>query len=234
MLSIFYVQSYRLPDGKEVNISAGNKKLIEGTKYYGVNAFKSAPVPPTDWQTVLPTEFKERSTIAAARDWGSREAYVGRVGALNFASAKRRGGGFKNGAQAQEESLARASNLYLSLSQDKVDKFYEAHQRDDSDGYYSDAMIYSKGVTVFRDEFEQWASPVEVDMLTSAAVNAGVVRRRMIGRAFRRDEVEQAIEEKMLERMSKILQLFAEQKVKVLVLGSFGTGSSLSLISKSV
>ena len=39
----------------------------------------------------------------------------GHLGCLNFASAKRPGGGFLGGAQAQEESLARASGLYPCL-----------------------------------------------------------------------------------------------------------------------
>ena len=45
------------------------------------------------------------TTLAAARRLG------GDVACLVFASAKNPGGGFRNDAQAQEESLARASAL---------------------------------------------------------------------------------------------------------------------------
>lgn len=45
---------------------------------------------------------------------------------LNFASAKNPGGGFINGAEAQEESLARTSGLYETLL--KGWKYYENHR----------------------------------------------------------------------------------------------------------
>ena len=39
-----------------------------------------------------------------------------KVGVLNFASAKNPGGGFLNGAMAQEESLAASGGLYRTLT----------------------------------------------------------------------------------------------------------------------
>ena len=38
-------------------------------------------------------------------------------------------------------------------------------------------MVYSPGIVLIRDDDGEWRSPVEVDVLTSAAVNAGEVRR---------------------------------------------------------
>src|SRR6266540_3657879 len=40
-------------------------------------------------------------------------------------------------------------------------------------------MIYSPSVVLFRDDRGSWTSPLEVDMLTSAAVNAGDVRKQV-------------------------------------------------------
>ena len=40
-------------------------------------------------------------------------------------------------------------------------------------------MVYSPAVVLCRDDDGEWRSPVEVDVLTSAAVNAGDIRRRL-------------------------------------------------------
>ena len=79
----------------------------------------------------------------------------------------------------QEESLARASTLYPSLITDTASEFYTHHHDDPDNAYYTHAMVYSPGVVLFRDDDGDWRSPVEVDVLTSAAVNAGEVRREL-------------------------------------------------------
>ena len=56
-----------------------------------------------------------------------------------------------------------------------------------------------------------------VDVLTSPAVNAGVVRR---GGPSEEPKIAQTME----ERMARILYLFESQGVNDVVLGSFGTG----------
>lgn len=68
---------------------------------------------------------------------------------LNFASAKNPGGGFINGAEAQEESLARTSGLYESLLQGW--DYYKIHREMES-CFYTDTMIYSPKVPVFRKD----------------------------------------------------------------------------------
>jgi uncharacterized protein (TIGR02452 family) len=148
----------------------------------------------------------------------------GRIGVLNFASATKPGGGFINGAQAQEESIARASNLYPSLMTKDAQKFYDLHKAERYNPYYTHSMIYSPGVQFFRDEDANWTKPISIEVLTSAAVNAGEVRKSNHARQRGADATEKAIVTVMRERMGRILYLFEVNGVKNLVLGSFGTG----------
>lgn len=153
-----------------------------------------------------------------------------RIGVLNFASAKHPGGGFLTGAQAQEESIARSSTLYPILMTETGQQFYKVHKKIEkvhrdtgTNGYYTHAMLYSPGVTVFRDDAGGWTTPLDVDIVTSAAVNAGVVRGK--GRTPGQDQkTETEIAAEMRERMARVLCLFERHGVKDLVLGSFGTG----------
>ncbi|KDR78413.1 hypothetical protein GALMADRAFT_245584 [Galerina marginata CBS 339.88] len=151
--------------------------------------------------------------------------YGNTTGVLNFASATKAGGGFKNGAEAQEESIARSSTLYHTLTTDEGSKFYKLHSREsaqNSAAYYSHAMIYSPKVTVFRDDDGMWTYPFEVDVLSCAAVNAGELRKALNGPITAGLEV--TIEKEMAERMGRILYLFEQHGIRNLVLGTFGTG----------
>ncbi len=63
---------------------------------------------------------------------------------LNFASATRPGGGFRSGARAQEESLARAGGLFPCLSQFERELY--DHMRGPAACAYSHRMVYSARV----------------------------------------------------------------------------------------
>lgn len=131
---------------------------------------------------------------------------------LNFASATRPGGGFINGARAQEESLARASTLYPSLL--AAPEFYAFHRRQ-RDPLYSDRLIYSPHVQVFRDDRGALlAQPYSISVITAAAPNAGRVDRRRMG------EVAEAVR----VRSGKILAAAALHGHRTLVLGAWGCG----------
>ena len=134
--------------------------------------------------------------------------------ALNFASAKNPGGGFLNGANAQEESIVRASALYKCLI--KNNEFYKYH-RLQNNPLYTDRMIYSPNVPVFRsNEGYLLLNPVECSFITSSAVNAKVARKRGI--------VEETIEKVMDSRINKILTLMLKKEPKTIILGAFGCG----------
>lgn len=178
--------------------------------------------------------FTERSTVAAARDWAGLAGR--RIGLLSAASPRKRGGDFARGSQGQEESIIRASNLYTSLRETESDPFYDMHLMDDAKGFYSHSMIYTKNVTLIRDEYDQWAPPAYVNVVTSAAVNARAARYK--SRATTEEGatlLETRIENAMFDRMGRILKLFEDNKNTVLVLNSFGTGAleTLSLVSFS-
>jgi uncharacterized protein (TIGR02452 family) len=72
------------------------------------------------------------------------------VGVLNFASAKNPGGGFQRGANAQEESLARSSILHSALIHPRVFDGFYGYNRCGKRGIYSDRMIYSPRVSIFK------------------------------------------------------------------------------------
>lgn len=199
------------------------------TKYFAPDSLLSTwstTIPPPPITTPKPTEISiiEISTLDAARylaTTGSTNS--DKIGILNFASAKKPGGGFLNGAQAQEESIARSSTLYPTLMTSTSQKFYKLHNHDAKEGYYSHAIIYSPGVTVFRDDSGGWQEPFQVDVVTSPAVNAGVVRRSLLGKLAAQG-TEEKIARVMKERMARVLFLFEQEGVKRIVLGSFGTG----------
>ena len=136
------------------------------------------------------------------------------IGVLNFASAKKPGGGFLNGAVAQEESLALSSSLYPTLT--AHDTFYKENRANPS-MMYLDYAIYSPGVVFFRDEsLRLTPTPVRASVLTLPAVNMGQVRLK--------GEDPQKAKEVMRRRMRLALALFAEQGARHLVLGAYGCG----------
>lgn len=134
---------------------------------------------------------------------------------LNFASTKNPGGGFLKGALAQEESLAVSSALYGS--QLKAYDFYENH-RNIKSCVYSDAMIYSPKVPVFRNKNGTLLNKsFEVDFITSAAVNTGVVKRK-------EPNLKDDIPSLMDKRIEKLLSLCVKESQEVLILGAWGCG----------
>lgn len=70
---------------------------------------------------------------------------------MNFANAHNPGGGFKLGANAQEEALCRCSTLYASITSKEASKMY-LYNNTHLSTVESDYMLYSPDVCVFRDE----------------------------------------------------------------------------------
>jgi uncharacterized protein (TIGR02452 family) len=134
---------------------------------------------------------------------------------LNFASAKKPGGGFLNGAQAQEECLARASGLYPTLVT-QMD-YYNVNKAC-STSLHTNHAIYSPQVPVFRDDHDVLLpTPFTVSVVTSPAVNAGAVCKNEPQRVA-------LIEETMRHRIASVLAIARKHGHRALVLGAWGCG----------
>jgi uncharacterized protein (TIGR02452 family) len=211
---------YSLPDGTVVSIAEALKQAVEQSIHYTPESFTDVfhrrDRDVGDRRTSAGTEFRmiNATTLAAARELATPPSSAPIV-CLNFASAKNPGGGFRGGSQAQEESLARASGLYSCL--ERMHGYYRANRTAKS-CLYTDNMVYSPGVPVFRDDDDRLLPrPYEVAIITAPAVNAGAVRRN----EYRNVAL---IEPTMLGRIEKVLSLAVIHGHRRLVLGAWGCG----------
>ena len=133
---------------------------------------------------------------------------------LNFASARHIGGGFLNGAMAQEEAICRNSTLFASISSDSAKEYYE-YNNSHNEELYSDYTIFSPCVEVIRNgKGELLKKPFTISAITSPAVNVNRVRS-----ASRTD-----IAKCMLQRAEYILKIAVDNHVDNIVLGAWGCG----------
>lgn len=156
-----------------------------------------------------------KSTFEAARNCSENDKND--VCVLNFASATQPGGGVKNGRGAQEETLSRMSSLYFSLVADR--SMYDYHKKQ-NDPFYSDYMIFSPNVVVFRDDDYNLIPFYHVAVISAAAVNCQEVKQ-LYGSS---QKIEDKIYETMKNRCRKILLLCLEKGYHSIVLGAFGCG----------
>lgn len=160
-------------------------------------------------------EVVVQTTIGGIRDL-AEQGYD--VCALNFASAKNPGGGFLRGSQAQEECLARATGIYHAIGSASARELYSINRADNRQCLYSDALAYSPGVPVFRDDNDRLLPAEEVcrsAFVTCPAVNAKI--------AVPRTSTE-TVQRTMFDRICKIVSEMEKRKHDAIVLGSFGCG----------
>ncbi|MCQ2468521.1 MAG: TIGR02452 family protein [Ruminococcus sp.] len=135
---------------------------------------------------------------------------------MNFANAHHAGGGFRLGANAQEESLCRCSTLYSSIKSEAAAAMYKYNNSHIS-CFESDNMLLSEEVCVFRDEkCELLEKPFQVAVVTIPAPN-----RR--GAAL--IAAKSAVAETMTRRIRIMLAAAADHGYKNLVLGAWGCGA---------
>jgi uncharacterized protein (TIGR02452 family) len=210
-LAIIERGAYDAPSGRAVDLREAIDAAVRGTVLYlGVPvAGRRGAV-----DARLRLEVTSETTAAAARrlvQAGDTE----RVAALNFASAKRPGGGWLGGAKAQEEDLARCSALYPCLLAQP--RYYQANRAHPSP-LYTDHVIYSPDVPFFRDDDHVLLEePFAVSIITAPAPNAGEVLRRD-------PRAEPHIRAALRSRAGTVLAVAARHGHRTLVLGAWGCG----------
>lgn len=204
--------SYVSPSGRAVDIGADVARAVATTRDVRPDVSVALPPASPDSPRSCLVTVVDGTSLASARTFAAR-GIVSLV--LDFASAENPGGGFRRGAIAQEESLARSSALYPCLLPSPM----YAHHRAQGDALYTSWMILSPRVPVFRDDVTGLLleEPYLATFLTAPAPNAGVVLARDPGR---RAEVDAA----MRARVTRALALAAESGHRHLVLGAWGCG----------
>ncbi|WP_435167847.1 TIGR02452 family protein [Paenibacillus glycanilyticus] len=208
-------QGYYNYNGIRVNIGEAQKLSEDKSRLFtpeeGVSIIGNlrVPVKGASQPSVYVTNEATVQAIIRYAETGAE-----RVGVLNFASAKNPGGGFLNGAMAQEESLAASSGLYGT--QLRHERFYSANRACRS-MMYTDHAIYSPDVVFFRDtRFNLIRQPIRASVLTLPAVNYGQV--------VQKGENKLQAERVMKDRMRLALAVFAHQGDTNLILGAYGCG----------
>lgn len=135
---------------------------------------------------------------------------------MNFANAHTPGGGFLNGANAQEESLCRSSTLYSSISSSAAATMYNYNKRHRSP-CDSDYMLLSPNVCVFRNFDDVLIDePYLTSVITVPAPNR---------KGSARDVPQEVLDVVMKNRLAKMLFTAIEYGYTNLVLGAWGCGA---------
>lgn len=224
-LAIVERGSYTAPDGTHVELAGAALTAREATELLTPAALAELAerTPAVEYGADVVVEVTRESTQAACcrlLDEPREDERTAGVLALNFASARNVGGGFLNGARAQEEDLCRASALYPCLL--ATPQYYEANQveaRDAGLALYTDHMILSPRVPFFRAPDHTLQLEIRlISILTAPAPNSGAVLQKNSNAAA---EIEKAFR----RRIAMVLALGAARGYRRLVLGAWGCGA---------
>jgi len=200
---------YDGPAGR-VEVGEAHRASVAGSRF--IPAEETIKLPPKGEGERTRSLLWDCATVRAVLDLTAQGEE--KIGVLNFASAKNPGGGFLNGAMAQEESLAASSGLYRTLTPHEE---YYRRNRGCGTMMYTDCAIYSPDVVFFRDEgFRLLEKPVTASVLTIPAVN--------LGQVMQKGEDVGTAKAVMKKRMGRVLELFGSMGDRVLVLGAYGCG----------
>ncbi len=202
---------YRTENGYEINFSAELAWAKAMTVTYAPDQLVDGGEPSQSFNTHI-------QVVNGSSLWAALELYRNcgnPATVLNMASANMPGGGFLNGARAQEEYLSRNSGLWDCLCGSPMYEYHRQH----SSPFYADYVIYSPGVPVIRSDDNELLEGIwPCHFLSSPAVHAGKIRTLMPLR-------EREIEEVMRKRIDRILKVAHKHNCDNLVLGAWGCGA---------
>ena len=163
----------------------------------------------------------DMSTTQAIFAYGSTQT---RMAVLDFASYRHPGGGYINGAMAQEEALCHDSTLYHYLKDQSV--FYQWNRSHLNGGLYHNRMLYLQGIRFFNPDYPLQES-IDIHMVKT---NSKLVDDIVVAAPNKRDAKEnhdisenenyQALQ----DRITFILDGAQYHHVDTLILGAFGCG----------
>ena len=172
---------------KEIDIAARQSKIYDMNK-------PSVPM----------VEIKDMDCVSAAMETPADF----RTTILNFASYTKPGGGYLNGAWAQEESLCSESNLWEILNHETFKEFYEYNRSHMNNGLYEDRVIYTPSVRFRGNTF--------IDVLTCASPNYKEAIKNGVGH----DEVVEVYR----NRLKLIYNILHQNGVNMFIAGAWGCG----------
>lgn len=147
-----------------------------------------------------------------------------RTAILNFADAITPGGLVLIGGTTQEENICRCSNLYEALTIGQCMSDYYRFNARTRGSVYTDRVIYSADVTVFRDDADyKMITPKKMDVITCPAPSA----------FFKNGDVALEVYKK---RINNIVNSAILNDADCLILGAWGCGAFCQdpkLISKA-
>jgi uncharacterized protein (TIGR02452 family) len=145
------------------------------------------------------------------------------VVALNYANAVSPGGGYLDGARAQEEACCRASTLYYELAAHGGEMYEYNAYGDDGEGFgslASDFELITRDVIVWRDDRCSFLDrPFLSAFVTAPAPNAKVYCETHGPDA--REQIEATLD----RRIRRIVQSIIANGFTTAVLGPFGCGA---------
>lgn len=199
-------QSYRIPRRKQAGkVQAISARLMEEGR------IQAGTVHPAI-SKLTPNRAPCKVKIVSDFSQGAAMAATGRTGVLIFGSAKKPGGGWLNGAKAQEEDISLASTWGTQAAATRG--FYDA--RENTDGMGPDRVIIASGLWLTNPHGAWLDRPQMVVFADIAAPNRANPAMKKVSRELQIDH--------LARRLATALEQWSASGVDTAVMGAIGCG----------